>query len=980
MMGDSMSKTNPKARREVPESSVKADLLDGLNPRQQSAVASRSRQLLVMAGAGAGKTEVIARRIAWLIAEQGVPKDEIVAFTFTERAAEEMKFRIRRHGATLAAPGEEPTLGDMYVGTIHAFCINKLRELAPDEYHNFDIIDDVGRLALVQRTYSSYLGLSAFASELNALNPNAKFPVGQFRVIEKFLDAYDILNEYGEMDVRLSDATIPLDVTMDRDWCKEAKIVTKIGKSALSAAFAVSAARYYALLRCRRFLDFSTAQNEFLQLLRSNARLLMELRAKASTVVVDEVQDLNPVQRQILDLIVGDRGRLVAVGDHRQAIFGFRGSSVRIMGDMYESISKAPKSEVIDLTENYRSTPRIIALANAWASSIAPPGKLPNVDMKHGKVARKDYDASHVGITRFDTVEDEAAWIAQQIEKLVKGDKGARQDGNDRNRGIRYQDVAILLRASANARAFMKALESRGVPAVFRAGPDLFAQPEVLLFIAALSVASGITSFYGPIVEHISKSLACQPKTEDIADRAVAILAAQKLKISKDTATRLLLAARLVQRHIDKNGAPPTKVEVAALGYAPMKCWLLKSRKPRRVFPQDILHWFFAEAGVPALDDGSKRGESAMFHLGALSGIVQGIESSGWTSPSDFKYQMIAMTQWGSKKARTEEAPLLVKPSAVTIATIHAVKGLEFASVFVADVRAQSFPSSKATIIDSYPFEGTLAKRVDPRNHADNSNYDAERRLMYVALTRAERYLMISASGSNRSRFYKELELLVPSVGGTLSRPKLLQNIVLSKTEERSDIRLVTSFSDLRYYLECPHDFYLRKALGFSPTIDQAFGYGRGVHNLLRAVHVDPARWAKLSKDPKKLAAAVKTLVDNGLFYLRYTTGDPLENLQNRVVSVVADYIEIYREELSTLRFEPERPFETLLDEAHALVTGAIDLVRLDNPPRVSLIDFKSGRADSEMHQNSTRKKCNCRSRYTASRRKKKWSMSRISA
>jgi DNA helicase-2/ATP-dependent DNA helicase PcrA len=310
---------------------------------------------------------------------------------------------------------------------------------------------------------------------------------------------------------------------------------------------------------------------------------------------------------------------------------------------------------------------------------------------------------------------------------------------------------------------------------------------------------------------------------------------------------------------------------------------------------------------------------------------------------------MIALTQWGAKNARTEEAPLLVQPSAVTIATVHAVKGLEFSAVFLADVRALSFPSSRARTAETYPFAGKMARRIDPANHADNANYDAERRLMYVAITRAERYLSISASGAKRSRFYTELETLVASVGGVAGAPDdLLQNIDLVETSERSDLRLVTSFSDLRYYLECPHDFYLRKVLGFAPTIDQAFGYGRGVHNLLRAVHANPAYWAALAADPPKLLEEMKGLIERGLFYLRYTTADPLKNLQESAIRVTSDYVGIYREELATLLFEPERPFETLLEEAGALVTGAIDLVRLDNPPRVSLIDFKSGGAESD--------------------------------
>src|SRR5262249_16171947 len=162
------------------------------------------------------------------------------------------------------------------------------------------------------------------------------------------------------------------------------------------------------------------------------------------------------------------------------------------------------------------------------------------------------------------------------------------------------------------------------------------------------------------------------------------------------------------------------------------------------------------------------------------------------------------------------------------------------------------------------------------------------------------------------------------------------------------DIRLVTSFSDLRYFLECPHDFYLRKVLGFTPTIDQAFGYGRGVHNLLRAVHSDAARWSVLSQDPDALRAEVQRLIERGLFYLRYTTGQAGRNMAQKAVRLVADYVRTYSPELARLVFEAEREFETLLEEEQVLISGAIDLVRLDEPPRVTLIDFKSGDPESD--------------------------------
>jgi DNA helicase II / ATP-dependent DNA helicase PcrA len=176
--------------------------------------------------------------------------------------------------------------------------------------------------------------------------------------------------------------------------------------------------------------------------------------------------------------------------------------------------------------------------------------------------------------------------------------------------------------------------------------------------------------------------------------------------------------------------------------------------------------------------------------------------------------------------------------------------------------------------------------------------------------------------------------------------------LLYAPKEHTREIQLVTSFSDLRYYLACPHDFYLRKVLGFAPTIDQAFGYGRGVHNLLRAIHSDPIYWAKLAKDRKALESELRRLIGRGLFYLRYTTGEPAKNMWNKGVQVVSDYVQKFSAELEHLTFEPEKDFETLIEypdgNGVALVSGAIDIVRRDDPPRVTLIDFKSGDAESD--------------------------------
>ena len=177
----------------APADPITPKLLDGLNKEQQSAVLSKARRLLIIAGAGSGKTEVMARRIAWLV-HTGTPKDAIVAFTFTEKAAEEMKFRIRKYIQLITPAGDDVTLGGMYIGTIHGFCLKMLREHWADSFYNFDILDELGRLALVQKGYHGILGLKGLESACGK---------GQYATIDFFLDGYDLLQEYGCFEVEL---------------------------------------------------------------------------------------------------------------------------------------------------------------------------------------------------------------------------------------------------------------------------------------------------------------------------------------------------------------------------------------------------------------------------------------------------------------------------------------------------------------------------------------------------------------------------------------------------------------------------------------------------------------------------------------------------------------------------------------------------------------------------------------------------------
>ena len=929
-------------------------LVADLNDEQQSAVSSDYRRLLVVAGAGSGKTEVMARRVAWWVAVDGVSKDQIVAFTFTEAAAEELKFRIRTWLERIAEEDEDPTLGGMYIGTIHGFCLQALRDFAADEFYMFDVLDDAGRMALIEQGYNGVLGLAGFraaAGDVGAAN-------GRFRSQELFLRGYDLLNEYGLLDVSLPDEPVPADVRRDREWCRRAELEIDVGESDLASAFAVSAARYYAYLRARRFLDFSTIQSELTRRLRLDQEFRGSIRDRWRRLVVDEVQDINPVQDALIRELVGAEGHLTAVGDHRQAIYSFRGGRVDLMGRLFRDFHEAADGHVQQLPSNYRSTPRIIELSNRWSESIQDTAGMTNPAMQHRRATRLDTSDRHVAHLHFDDRSEEADWIAGAILTLVppndEGTLGAFHDETGGARGLTLADIAILVRSGTNIRTYQDALRARGIPAVVRGGPDLFSQPEVLLFLGALALCAGIGDFYGPpenprsLPGRIRNVLGVGPTPSEVVPAALGELEARGIEVPGHAADRLQRLCGAIRFRLSSDGAQPEDIRALDCDSA-CRGWLARRRRPRRVFPQTLFHWLLREAGISQwqTDENRSVAESAMFHVGQLSTLVKAIETSGWTPSDSLRWQLIALLNWGAGSARTAESPLLVSPNAVNITTIHSAKGLEYGAVFLADVCARRFPSNFARSVPTVPFDEGTPGYVHPGRLADNDNYDDERRLMYVALTRAERYLYISASGHSRSRFFRELSALVEDIGGVVADEPidLRESIDYRVSTASREDRLATSFSDLRYFLECPQDFYLRKVLGFTPTIGQEFGYGRGLHNILRIIHTNPRYWAAVAADRDNLRAEIQSLVDQGMFYLRYTVGEPLTNLQNRAVEGVVEYVEAYAAELARLEFEPEKEFETLIPDENLLISGAIDVVRLDDPPMVSIIDFKSGDA-----------------------------------
>ncbi len=270
-----------------------------LTKAQQEAIEHINGNLQIIACAGSGKTQTISARIANLVLS-GVPKEEVLAFTFTEKAANEMKLRIR--GQLEQRLPDDPELGGMYIGTIHSFCLQYLKEIKP-EFRNYDIMDANKQLLFLSR--------HKYDIGLHQLRPRREPP---FNPLLRFVKTIDVIkqNQIAEAQI-LSDAP----------------------------DFYECYLKYCELLTEHKFLDFATIIEKLVTVLETEPDELTRIREKIRYVVVDEYQDINPIQEKLINLIAGKSGNLCVVGDDDQSVFEFQGANVNnilTFTDRYEDV------------------------------------------------------------------------------------------------------------------------------------------------------------------------------------------------------------------------------------------------------------------------------------------------------------------------------------------------------------------------------------------------------------------------------------------------------------------------------------------------------------------------------------------------------------------------------------------------------------------------------------------------------------------
>lgn len=810
------------------------------------AVAHRGSHIQIIAAAGSGKTEVVSQRVASLLAD-GEPPESIVAFTFTEKAAAELKERIRERVTARIGPAATDQLGRLFVGTIHAYCFRMLQTYVP-RYETYTPLD-ANQLMNFLYQQSKFIGIKS-------LTPTD----GTFKNIATFQRGIDVIeNELIDVET-------------------------------LSAGdFKTAVESYYAALDRHQFMSFGTQIVRAVEALADPA-VHTAVTAPLRHLVVDEYQDVNPAQERLIELLAKPNGAadLVVVGDDDQAIYQWRGSSVEnivTFADRYPGVAQ------FTLLTNRRSRPGIIEVANLFARSI--PGRIDKQMLPF-----READGPSVAIVRDPGAEGDAA------------DEIARQIREFHVKGLPYRDIAVLVRGRSSYPPLIAAFAKAAIPVQAGGRSGLFAQPEPQVFGATYAWISDV-------------------------DWATAKFT-QRQKVTLDT---------LLDDYCATFNFPPATRSKVSTHLEEWKAKALASQ-----FNESLVRDFYSLMSLLQVDQWDLSDELTRNRLGTIARfttVLADYEGVSWRARKDkgnpgeqvggqsgglwfYKNLAILLTNYavGSYDDFAGEEGHL--DDAVTLGTVHGSKGLEWPVVFLPSLVKKRFPSSMTG--RSLDFPSDLLGRFD-RQRYEGTDAD-ERRLLYVAITRARDAVLLSSfslqdSGKNRgaSPYYDEVANAYNNAGAPTS-------VTAKGTSGRTDLTI--TYSELAAFQSCPRSYLLKNELGFMPAIQQELGYGNAVHHTMRVLAERTQATGVVPTDQQ-----VDQLL-NSEFFLPYANKPSHREMREKARRLVMRYVNEHSSDLLRT-WATERPFELYLDGS--VISGRADVI-YDNEGgqigRLAIVDYKT--------------------------------------
>jgi DNA helicase II / ATP-dependent DNA helicase PcrA len=817
-----------------------------LTDTQRKAIEFGVANLQLIACAGSGKTEVVARRVAHLLRpdKQNLQPRNIIAFTFTDKAAAELKDRIILR--VREALGEIPGLAEMFVGTIHAFALDLLKAEAP-KYLKFEVLSEVQQSLFVDR-HSKKSGLT----ECTDLQGNRLL---RYKDTQRYLAALDILRE----------------ADVDAEALRGCSLVNCLDT-------------YSRLLDERSYLDYSSILEATVDVLTNDESLRRRLGERLRCVIVDEYQDVNPIQEAIVWSLHELGAKTCVVGDDDQTIYQWRGSDVQ---NILSFDKRYPAVERISLEENFRSSQGVVETAQAFVTQNAD-----RLAKEMKPTGAQTEEPGDIVALSFNTPEEEARFVADTAKAL----RGVAIREDDHERGISWSDMAVLFRSvMRNGEAVTRAFDAAGIP----------------------YVVVGMTNLFGALEAEAARQLFYFMASRADVDEAVIERAWQ--------AAGLGLNAADLQRAIGNAARART-----SLAERDQKRWGLYSIQ--RVFLS-----FLDESGIREERVPNGRGEIVFYNLGKFSQLISDFETINFHSQPAEKYRSFAdFLQYRAESYYPEgwQENQYANPDAVRIMTVHQAKGMEWPVVFVPALLRNRFPAKKPG--------GPGVWHLLPRNSVQRQQryegtIEDERRLFYVAMTRSQKFLFLTWAPITGNQLFQKRSVFWDDILASKWVKRRAADYSSRKrlppTARRGVANVVFSFSDLKYFFECPYQFKLRILYGFNAPIDEALGYGKSLHDALAEVH---ARAIRGDITPIK---EVPQLIERHL-HTPYAYPALRDLLEAAAKKVVGNYITANKSLFDKIEFS-EKQIEIRLSDG-VTVTGRIDLVRRIDTGETTIVDLKS--------------------------------------
>jgi DNA helicase-2/ATP-dependent DNA helicase PcrA len=881
---------------------------EDLNAQQRAAVRHREGPLLVVAGAGTGKTRVITERIRYLLnSDPDLPGESILALTFTERAASEMKHRVTR------SAGERGR--SVFVGTFHAFCNALLIERNP----KLQTLDDIDHWILLRRNLAvleleryrrvaepgQFLG--DFVKFFSRCQDELVTPDDYERHVKSLVEAY------GKEKKRLSE---------DERKLREEAIAER---REIARAYRASDN----LLRERNLLTFGMQLLEAVHLLKNDCDFADALRARYQYILVDEFQDTNIAQIELLYELAAEHRNVVAVGDSAQAIYRFRGASFGSFTLFLERFAGVPRGNaagaarfVQPLVDNYRSTARILHVAGQISNFIDRSPLVPKKELLPHKP-----EGEKVRIVEFGSAQEEARWIASEIERL----HGA---------GLGWRRFAALYRIHSHRNELVAALEERGIPFVIR-NLSILDYPLIRDLLAYLR-----------LIANPADNIAC-----------ARVLAAPSWDFEAADVVRVCERANKARSSLwdalqPAQGELPFGTQPPAIHNLIEGIHTLRARSATldafNLF-NALLDWLHLPLTLRQFDQPYVR------RFGQFVREWQG--KSETCGLAEFVEYLDYFMQAGGQINLEQDSG-----DAVQLMTVHAAKGLEFDHVFVLRLTHRGFPMAPRTPVLEFPPE--LMKEELPRG---DFHTQEERRLFYVAITRARERLTLTTVLHRRSRASIFLEDILsapqvskqsvqqtaPPTGAGAPAATAASPDQLLFPEETRDLRVYSrittwaqqyrppvfeplqlSASGIETYQKCPQKYLFSYVWGIKSGPNAATTFGNVMHVTIRQFIAALRKGVRLEFEEVELifrrewsSAGFEDKHQEGLYL-----ADGIEQLRAFHAGTLAQPPDVTGQEK---RF-------TIACDNGVEVIGRIDQINRIADGEAEIVDYKTGKPKTE--------------------------------